>query len=118
MALTILVAKDNLVEGVDICDTCEEAGYLVEGPHDGLCDAMLALQKGRPDLAILDLQLKDGAIYEFARKLRDENVPIIFQSIAAKQDDLAAAFPGSANLAAPCPPARFIDAINRMLVPV
>lgn len=118
MALTILVAKNDFVEGVDICDTCQEAGYQVVGPHNGLCDAMLALQKRRPDLAILDLQFKDGAVFEFARKLRDENVPIIFHSRGLTNDNLTALFPGTANLAVPCPPAQFIDAIHRMLDPV
>lgn len=117
MTQTILVAKDNFIEAFDLRDTCEEAGYHVEGPHPGICAAMLAVQKGRPDLAILDVRLQDGTALALAQKLRDENVPIIFHADGTCPDDLAARFPGAANLAVPCPPAQFIDTIHRMLAP-
>jgi two-component system, response regulator PdtaR len=115
MAHTILVADDDYILGVDITDTCIEAGFEVEGPHNGISSAMLALQKQRPDLAILDLQLEDGVVLELALKLRDERVPIIFQGGEEFSGDMAARFPDSTSIAKPCPPAQFLDAINRML---
>lgn len=118
MAQTILVAKSDFIEGVDLRETCEEAGYQVKGPYDGLCSAMLAVQKTRPDLAILDLKLKDGSVFELARKLRDENVPIIFHSFGTSHSDVVAHFPGAESLARPCPPTRVIDTIKKMIPPV
>jgi two-component system, response regulator PdtaR len=115
MAHTILVADDDFILGVDITDTCMEAGFEVEGPHSGIGSAMLALQKQRPDLAILDLRLEDGALLELAQKLRDERVPIIFQADEEFAGDMTTRFPNSTNIAKPCPPAQFLDAINRML---
>jgi two-component system, response regulator PdtaR len=115
MTQTILVAEDDFIAGVDISDTCQEAGYRVEGPHSGINSAMLALQKERPDLAILDLRLKDGPVMALAQKLREENVPIIFHAGEICPEDVTQRFPEAANLAKPCPPARFIDTINRML---
>ncbi len=117
MAQTILVAEDDFIEGVDICDTCEEAGYQVEGPHSAICTAMLALQKERPDLAILDLRLADGPVFALAQKLSEENVPIIFHAGATWSEDVTARFPTAAKLPKPCPPAQFIDLLNRMLTP-
>jgi two-component system, response regulator PdtaR len=118
MTRTILVAEDDFIAGVDITDTCQEAGYWVEGPHTGINSAMLALQKKRPDLAILDLRLQDGPVLALARKLHDENVPIIFHAGEMYPEDVGRQFPGAAKLVKPCPPARFIDTINRMLDPV
>lgn len=115
MAHTILVAEDDFIEGVDICDTCEEAGYRVEGPHDGISSAMLALQKVRPDLAILDYQMGEGPLFALAQKLSEEDVPIIFHSGDAVPADMAERFPRAATLPKPCPPAQFIDMIHRML---
>lgn len=117
MTHTILVAEDDFIEGVDICDTCEEAGYQVEGPHLGMSSAMLALQKVRPDLAILDYQLGEGPLFALAQKLEEENVPIIFHSGADVPADMAARFPRATTLPKPCPPAQFIDAIHRILAP-
>ncbi|MFN3989153.1 MAG: response regulator [Erythrobacter sp.] len=115
MAHTILVAEDQYIDGVDICDTCEEAGYMVEGPYTGISSAMLALQKERPDLAILDYQLGEGPLFALAQKLAEENVPIIFHSGSAMPPGMAERFPHAATLPKPCPPAQFIDAIHRML---
>lgn len=115
MAHTILVADDDFICGVDTCDTCEEAGYCVEGPHNALNSAMLALQKERPDLAILDLRLGEGPLFALAQKLSEENVPIIFHAGTAPPADITARFPHAATVPKPCPPAQFIDTIHRML---
>lgn len=115
MAHTILVAEDDYIDGVDICDTCEEAGYIVEGPHDGLSSAMLALQKERPDLAILDFRLGEGSLIALAQLLSEEKVPIIFRSDTAAPPELAERFPQAATVPKPCPPAQFIDTLHRML---
>ena len=41
----ILIAEDEPIVGLDLCDTMTEAGYLIEGPHGDLNSAMLAFQK-------------------------------------------------------------------------
>jgi DNA-binding response OmpR family regulator len=115
MAHTILVADDDFIGGVDICDTCEEAGYCVEGPHDGLSSAMLALQIERPDLAILDARLGEGPLLALAQKLSEENVPIIFHAGGEAPATITSRFPHSESVPKPCPPAQFIDTIHRML---
>ena len=61
--IRVLVAEDEMIVGHDLCDTVSEAGYLVEGPFDDLSSAMLAFQKSKPDIAILDVQLGDGIVY-------------------------------------------------------
>ena len=49
----VLVAEDEFIIGVDLCDTVEEAGYEVEGPYDTANSAIDALERRTPDLAIL-----------------------------------------------------------------
>lgn len=118
MALRILVAEDEFITAFDLCDTFEEAGYEVEGPHAGISSAMLACQKIKPDLALLDIELVDGHSLELAQKLLDENVPVILHSDAADTRALAARFPGATTLEKPCPPAKLLDTVNRVLTPV
>ena len=95
--LRVLVAEDELIVGYDLCDTVAEAGYMVEGPYDDLSSAMLAYQKSKPDIAILDVQLGDG----------------IFHSGQLSPAEVALRFPRAQALAKPCPPAAVIDSIQR-----
>jgi DNA-binding response OmpR family regulator len=90
----------------------------VEGPHAGISSAMLACQKERPDVAVLDIELADGLTYELAQKLLEDNVPVILHSERADAQDIAARFPGATMLAKPCPPAKLLDTVNRVLAPV
>ncbi|WDA41230.1 response regulator [Erythrobacter sp. BLCC-B19] len=117
MALRILVAEDEFITAFDLCDTFEEAGYEVEGPHAGISSAMLACQKGRPDCALLDIELSDGLTYDLAQKLIDACVPVILHSERADMSELAARFPQATTLAKPCPPADLLDAVSRVLTP-
>jgi DNA-binding response OmpR family regulator len=115
MALRILVAEDEFITAFDLCDTFEEAGYEVEGPHAGISSAMLACQKEKPDLAILDIELADGLTYELAQRLIDDNVPVILHSEPADASEVAARFPGATTLAKPCPPAKLLDTVSRVI---
>jgi two-component system, response regulator PdtaR len=117
MVLRILVAEDEFITGFDLCDTFEEAGYEVEGPHAGISSAMLACQKEKPDLAILDIELTDGLSYELAQKLLDDNVPVILHSERHSATEVAARFPGVTTLAKPCPPAMLLDTVSRVIAP-
>ncbi|MGE5952814.1 MAG: response regulator, partial [Qipengyuania vulgaris] len=78
--LRVLVAEDELIVGYDLCDTVSEAGYIVEGPFGDLSSAMLAYQKTKPDIAILDVQLGDGIVYPLAEQMMAENIEVIFHS--------------------------------------
>ncbi|MEE4204809.1 MAG: response regulator [Erythrobacter sp.] len=115
MTQNILVAEDEMIVAYDLRDTVEEAGYRVEGPHAGISSAMFAFQKQRPDLAILDIQLNDGMVFEFAEKLAEQGVPIIFHSGFHTREEIAERFPGARTLEKPCPPAEMLDAVNEVL---
>ncbi len=117
MAERILVAEDELIMGFDLCDTVAEAGYEVEGPHAGISSAMLAFQKDKPDLAILDVQLDDGIVFPLAEKLSAENVPIIFHSGMDVKSEVASRFPNAKTLSKPCPPNALLDAVHEALQP-
>ena len=117
MALRILVAEDELVTAFDLCDTFEEAGYEVEGPHAGISAAILACQREKPDLALIDIELADGLSYELAQKLLEDNVPVILHSERADAPEIAARFPGATMLPKPCPPAKLLQTVSRVLTP-
>ena len=111
--LRVLVAEDELIVGHDLCDTVAEAGYLVEGPYDDLSSAMLAYQKSKPDIAILDVQLGDGIVYPLAEQMLAEDVPVIFHSGQLTPEEVGKRFPTAQALAKPCPPADVIHSVQR-----
>lgn len=115
MTMLILVAEDETVLADDLCETFEEAGFAVEGPHAAISAAMLACQKARPDLVVLDVRLNDGEAYELAQKLLDDQVRVIFHSDAADHGDVAARFPEVPRLLKPSPPADVLRAVKQVL---
>ena len=110
--LRVLVAEDEVILGHDLCDTVSEAGYLVEGPYKDLSSAMLAYQKSKPDIAILDVQLGDGVVYPLAEQMMAEDVQVIFHSGQATSADIAERFPNVRSLSKPCPPAEMITMVH------
>lgn len=117
MPPSVLVAEDELIIGVDLCDTVAEAGYSVEGPHDRLDAAMLSIQKHRPDVAILDVRLDDGDVFPLAEALLKENVPVIFHSGEVSLEEMRERFPQALACSKPCPPSKMIEMVREALDP-
>lgn len=111
----ILVAEDEMIIAQDLCHTVMEAGYDVEGPHTDLASAALAVQKRRPDLAILDLSLHDGETFRLAEYLTEENVPVIFHTGRYSVSEMAERFPQAMTCDKPCPPSVILENVERAL---
>lgn len=111
----ILIAEDELIIGMDLLATVEEAGYVADGPHADLASAMVAAQKTKPDLAILDIRLADGDAYSFAEKLMREDVPVIFHSAEVRPQDVVDRYPDAIACSKPCPPTQMIDLAEAVL---
>lgn len=113
MSRKILIAEDEMMVAYDLCETVEEAGFQVEGPHSGISSAMLAFQKEKPDAAILDVELEDGNVFSFARTLKAENVPVIFHSGSLTKTEITQKFPEAIVRMKPCPPTRMLNAVDK-----
>nr|WP_240049001.1 response regulator [Parerythrobacter lutipelagi] len=111
----VLVAEDEFIVAMDLCDTIAEAGCEIEGPHADLSSAMLAVQKNRPDIAILDVNLRDGESFALAEKLMAENVPVIFHSGHFTVAEMQDRFPEATACTKPCPPGQMIERVQEAL---
>lgn len=111
----ILVAEDEMIVAHDLCDTVEEAGYAIEGPFGDPSSAMLAFQKQKPDLAILDINLAGGTAYSLAERMMAEDVPVIFHSGQVTSEEVQALYPKASALSKPCPPATILDTVQQAL---
>ncbi|MGX7926351.1 response regulator [Tsuneonella sp. HG094] len=112
---SVLVAEDEMIIGVDLCDTVQEAGFVVDGPYDTARSAIDSLEKHKPDLAILDVRLDDGEVYPLADRLIAANVPVIFHSGEVAPRDVTARYPDALALAKPCPPDQIIAKMHEAL---
>ncbi len=111
----VFVAEDEMIIAFDLCNTVEEAGYIVEGPHSDLASAALALQKEKPDIAILDVNLADGLSFPLAEQLIAENIPVIFHSGHYTVAEMKDRFPGAQACTKPCPPGKILAAVKHAL---
>ena len=111
----VLVAEDEMIIGVDLCDTVEEAGFDVEGPYDTAQSAIASLDRRTPDLAILDINLDDGEVFPLAEKLMAQNVPVIFHSGKVNPREVFERYPDAHALAKPCPPDQIIATMREAL---
>lgn len=88
MDTTILIVEDKSILAHDLMDRLNQFGYEnLMGPYESGEEASKACKKTKPDIAILDIQLKGKMTgIDLARELnRDERIPIIY--LTQQQDD-------------------------------
>lgn len=78
--LSVLVLEDEYLLADDVRRELVRAGAQVVGPFGAATDALAAIDRQKPDCALLDLNLGDGADFEPARALRARGVPFVFLS--------------------------------------
>jgi two-component system, response regulator PdtaR len=73
--LDVLIAEDEFIVALDLAQGVEVLGGEVLGPVAAVSEGLLLLQGSRPDLALLDVQLRDGLVTPLALALDRRNVP-------------------------------------------
>lgn len=93
MGGTILVVEDDEPSRVVLTTALERAGYNVAPAPNG-CEVGDLIQRARPDLAIVDLNLGDSMNgFDVAKQIRqDSDAAIIFLSAASSLDDRLSGF--------------------------
>ncbi len=74
----VLVVEDEYFVACDFCDWLEAAGAVIVGPAPDAAQACALLVSQRPDAAVIDINLGDGASYEVASRLADLQIPFAF----------------------------------------
>ncbi|MBT8423644.1 MAG: hypothetical protein KJO67_01615 [Silicimonas sp.] len=78
-ATTVLVLEDEVIVGMDIAMSLEEAGFSVQGPFKSAEKAKIAAEETLPAFAVLDLNLGNNQTSEeVAWLLSEKNCPFIF----------------------------------------
>ena len=91
MSFCILIVEDEMLLALDLEHMLRDAGYDVCGVATDADEAVTAVQRRTPDLALMDVRLAhDSSGIDAARRLRRcWNVPSIFVSANLDQDTRA-----------------------------
>lgn len=78
---TLLIVEDEILSAMTLKGELEDAGYHVLDLTDRHGEAVLAAQARKPDLALVNIELKGGDDgIELARELKMLGVPVLFIS--------------------------------------
>jgi DNA-binding response OmpR family regulator len=80
----VLVVEDHGVVAMALEDDLTNAGYTVAGPFSTCSDALPWLSTQTPDLAVLDIMLKDGPCKDLAAELTRRDVPFVVYSASSQ----------------------------------
>ena len=77
--LNILIVEDNLSFALELVMLIEEIGYNVIGPVDNAKDAEELIYSKRPDIILMDHEIKGDLMgIELGEKIRPLNIPILY----------------------------------------
>ena len=106
--LRVLIAEDEVLVSMFLADLVEDAGFEVVGVARTAPDAVALAQQHRPDIALMDANLKGAAsgIDAAQAMVRDQDIALIFISgdSGLADDPAVAALKPVAVVEKPCMP--------------
>ena len=75
-----MIVEDQALIGMSLEASLEDAGFSVEGPFMSNAQALQWLETETPDIALLDIMIKDGTSVEIARVLKSRGIPFVIYS--------------------------------------
>ena len=114
----ILVAEDNVILSMHLCDVLEDAGATVIGPFVQADEALDALSSematGSCDAALLDVHLATGDSRPIAERLAEADIPFAYFTSCASHD--LSAWPGDAPVVTkPATSAQVVAALSSVI---
>lgn len=78
-ALRVLIVEDEALVAMEIEAILDHAGHQPIAQADDVASAVAAAEAQKPDLALVDMQLAQGASgLEVAAELKERGVPVLF----------------------------------------
>jgi DNA-binding response OmpR family regulator len=113
----VLLVEDEALIAIALTDDVESAGYRVAGPFHRASDTLAWLEQHTPDVAIIDVHLRDGSSLDLAGVLRERGVPFIVFSGDKREGRGPDAFDGACWLSKPVATRRLLDALTELAEP-
>ena len=113
----VLLVEDEALIALALTDDVETAGYDVAGPFHRARDTLAWLEQHTPDVAIIDIHLRDGSSVDLAGVLRDRGVPFIVFSGDKRDGRSPEAFNGARWLSKPVATRQLLDTLAELAQP-
>jgi DNA-binding response OmpR family regulator len=75
-----MIVEDQALIGMALEAYLEDAGFSVAGPFPSCADALQWLEHNTPQVAVLDVSLRDGTSLPVAQALKGRNTPFAIYS--------------------------------------
>ena len=112
--LSVLVVEDEFLIALDLETILQTHGHTVVGLVGTVESALALLDDARPDVAVLDVNLRGKPAVPVAQRLRTLQIPFVVASANASCDfDGGEALAEADNVGKPIPPRRLLDALDR-----
>jgi len=110
--IRVMIAEDEPLIAWMLEDTLSGMGLEVLGPFATVAEASFSALSDTPQLAVLDVDLADGAVYPLADQLHARQIPLIFHTANTDRVDLKNRYAGSAVILKPSNVLRLQDAVE------
>ena len=111
----ILILEDEVLIGMDLVDTFEDAGLDVLPLARSVEEGLKMAASEAIDVALLDVSLPDGSGFEVGRVLEDRGIPFAFHSGHVTRSEAQADFPDAGWIAKPAEPDDLIRTVGRLV---
>ena len=109
-----MIVEDQMLIGMSLEAYLEDAGFSVAGPFLSCADALRWLEHNTPQVAVLDVLLKDGTSLLVAQELKGRNTPFAIYSGLPFTPSLPAELQGVPSLEKPVPREQLTQTMARI----
>lgn len=108
----VMIVDDEALVLLDLTVTIEEMGHDVVCDSTNIEDALACMEKGVPDVALLDIDVGGTLVWPLAREVKDRGCPIIFISANRNHQELKGEFADSRFIDKPASPSDVSTALD------
>lgn len=113
-SLSVLVVEDEFLIAMAVEMMLEQNGHTVIASAASVEAALDVLEDARPDVAILDMNLRGRLVFPVAERLRSLNIPFVIASAYASVDfDGSEAVADAQNIGKPINEHHLLEALRR-----
>ena len=109
---TVMLCEDEFIVAMDLQLLLEDFGYKVIGPFSEVSAGLNAIEEFVPDVAFLDVNLRDGTVFPLADALKDRGVHLVFHSGHIDDSEVLMRYPGAATCPKPVNTSRLKTALE------
>jgi DNA-binding response OmpR family regulator len=109
-----MIVEDQALIGMSLEAFLEDAGFSIAGPFLSCADSLRWLEHNTPEVALLDVSLRDGTSLPIAQELKERNTPFAVYSGLPFTSNLPNELQGVPWLEKPAPREELTETMARL----